>query len=75
MWFYLNFIDQSSLFRGLSNIHHTSALATEEGNAFESQNGATKVKPGDHCDCDSRHIYSCIVTESKFCLLAVQQDN
>ena len=44
MWFYLNFIDQSSLFRGLSNMHRISGLATEKGNAFESQNGVAVVQ-------------------------------
>ena len=63
-----------SLYQKNSKITN-SDICTEKGIAFESQNGATKVKPGDHCDCDSRHIYSCIVTESKFCLLAAQQDN
>ena len=39
-WFNLNFTDQSSLSCGLSDRRCTSALAIEEGNAFESQNGS-----------------------------------
>ena len=56
-----NFTDQSSLFCGLSDMHCTSALATEEGNGFESQNvvavvQTSKVKLGGHCTCDFRHV-------------------
>ena len=60
-WFNLNFTDQSSLFCGLSDMYCTSALAIEEGNAFESQNGVTvvqtsKVKWGGHCIRDFGHV-------------------
>ena len=44
-WLNLNFTDQSSLLCGLSDMHCTSAFATEEGNAFESQNGVAVVQP------------------------------
>ena len=52
-WFNLNFTDQGSLFCGLSDMRCTSALAIEEGNAFESQNGIpvvqiSRVKLGGH---------------------------
>jgi len=44
-----------------SDMHCTSALAIEEGNHFESQNGvvvvyASNVELGDHCMCDFRHV-------------------
>ena len=60
-WLNLNFTDQSSLFCGLSDTHCTSALATEEGDAFESQNGIavvqiSKVKLGGHYIHDFRHV-------------------
>lgn len=55
------YADQNSLFCGLQNMHCISALATEEGNAFESQNGvamvqASKVKLSGHGGHDFRHI-------------------
>ena len=66
MWFYLNFIDQSSLFRGLSNIHHTSALATEKGNTFKSRwsscGQTSKVKLGGHCGRDFGHVLASLKT-------------
>lgn len=42
-------------------MHCTSALATEEKNVFESQNGVavvqtSKIKLGGHCICNFRHI-------------------
>ena len=53
---HLNFSEWSGLFCGLSDAQSTSALATEEGNAFESQNEVTvvqrsKVKLGGYCIC------------------------
>ena len=61
IWLNLNFTDQRSLFCGLSDMHCTSALATEEKNVFESQNGVavvqtSKIKLGGHCICNFRHI-------------------
>ena len=60
-WSNLNSNDQSSLFCVLSGMHCTSALAIEEGNAFENQNGVTvvqisEVKVGGHCKADFRHV-------------------
>ena len=60
-WFNLNFTDHSGLFCGLLNVRCASTLATEEGNAFESQNGVavvltTKVKLGGYCEHDFRLI-------------------
>ena len=57
----LNFTDQSSLFCGLSDVCCTSALAIEEGDGFESQNGlavvqTSKTKLGGHCIRDLRYV-------------------
>ena len=59
--FNLNFTDQRSLFCRLSDMCCASALAIEEGNAFESQTGVTvvqtsKVKLGGHCVRHFRHV-------------------
>ena len=40
-WFNLKCTDQSGLVCGLSDMHCTSALAVEEGNDCESQEGKT----------------------------------
>ena len=57
----LNFADQSSLFCCLSDMCCTSALATEEGSKFESQNGVamfqtSKIKLDGHCIHDFGHV-------------------
>ena len=67
IWFNLDFTNQSSLFCGLLDMHCTSTLATEEGNALESQKGVTmvqtsKVKLSDHCGCYFRLIFVLLKT-------------
>ena len=60
-WFNLNFTDQISLFCDRSDRRCASALAIEEGNAFESQNGVavvqtSNVKLGGHCIHGFGHV-------------------
>lgn len=61
MWLNLNVTYPSSLLGGLSDMHCSSAFATDEGNAFESQSGvaavqASKVRRRGPCKHDFGHI-------------------
>lgn len=60
-WLNLNVTDPSSLLCGLSDMHCSSAFATDEGNAFESQSGVAvvqtcKVKRRGPCKHDFGHV-------------------